>query len=265
MTSPSLLGLPTELLLLLSGHLYSLKDLYTLVLTSKRLYYIYKDTSKHVLRLAVKSPLLEPSPHFLVAFTARRVADWAVQSNERKQKLHQTLGGGMQSLLSLAIEVVDDGITLDDIRQAWKYKMDVLNPLSEEIDMICGPSSYDDDGEILDNMIICHDTEIALYNWIIFGDLFHHSISAIYDDPRPAITPLSSATRFKFLIDCLPDRMAFDSTVGLPPWFEEYRRSGQRDTYQQWSLIAATMKFLGEKRWTEAMGQDAPLQMNKRV
>lgn len=98
MASRSLGDLPTELLLLLLEHLYCLKELYALILTSKRLYFIYKETSKNILRLAARSnhalPGLRPLHHFLLALVSRRLADWAVQNDERKMKLHRSLGGG---------------------------------------------------------------------------------------------------------------------------------------------------------------------------
>lgn len=248
----SLSDLPSELLLLLPEHLHSLEELYALMLTSKRLYLIYKGISRNILRLAANTkstlPGLRPFPHFLLSLVARRLADWAVRNDERKSKLHNSFGGGVQSLLNLAVEVVDDGITLDDIRQTWCYKQDVLNPISREVDLCCGPSSGNP-------LTVCNEPDTTLFNWIIYGDLFHHSISAIYDDPRPAIVPLSTASRYKFLVYCIPDVNCFENTVGFPAWFEDYKETGE-DMFQQLSLLTAMAEILGAESWRKALGRE---------
>ncbi|RJE21606.1 hypothetical protein PHISCL_06066 [Aspergillus sclerotialis] len=103
-------------------------------------------------------------------------------------------------------------------------------------------------------LTICNEPDTALFTWVIYGELFHHSISAIYDPPPAPVFPLPTATRYKFFVYCVPDINCFRNTVGFPPWFEDYERTGQ-DVFQQLSLRVAMREFLHADTWRSALGE----------
>ncbi|KAK7044975.1 hypothetical protein R3P38DRAFT_184729 [Favolaschia claudopus] len=114
-----------------------------------------------------------PHPHLLLAFTARQLADWAITSHDNRFLLETAIQGGVETLLQLAIEVAE--LSMDDIRRIYAYKSDVLNPLDRRLDLSAGPASQDNDF-----LTVCNDPETALLNWIIYGELFHHSHELSY-------------------------------------------------------------------------------------
>jgi hypothetical protein len=75
---------------------------------------------------------------------------------------------GVFELAVYATEVVP--FTLVDIHATWAWKRDVLLPLSKRLDLTCGPSSQDP----LNPVTVCEDVDMALFPWVIYGELFGH-------------------------------------------------------------------------------------------
>ncbi|KAJ7175414.1 hypothetical protein C8R46DRAFT_1347158 [Mycena filopes] len=186
----SLVSLPAELLLNLPEFLHSLEDLYSVFSTCRILFLACANPSPKVIpRLAANSRVFfRPHPHVLIAATARQLADWAVQDAERRYLLETAIQGGVDCLLELAIGVAE--LTMDDIRRLYTYKCDVLNPLNRKLDLAAGPAS----GGL--PMTVCNDPETTLLSWVIYGELFHHSLELTYL-PLPNHKPLSSVIRYK--------------------------------------------------------------------
>lgn len=224
------------------------------MLTNKLLLRISNDLlPADISRMALKTqdflPGLRPYQHFLLVPSARRLADWAVQSDKRRKKLAIAMHGGIDGLLVIALEVAP--ITLDDIRNTWRWKQHILNPLSDEMDKACGRPSEPDNFNT-----VCENPSLTLLVWVIYGELFHHSISYLYsphDIQHPV--PLDCVTRFKFLVYCMPDDNSFTYMGVEPPsWFIE----GTAENYQQLSLHHATREFLLPSLWAEEINEIMP-------
>ncbi|KAJ7645610.1 hypothetical protein DFH06DRAFT_590729 [Mycena polygramma] len=243
----SLDTLPAELLINLPNYLHSLEDLCSLFSTSRTLYRACANPEPKVIpRLAASSGrvFFRPHPHLLIAATARQVADWAVQHDDRRLLLEQAIQGGVSKLLELAIDVAE--LTMDDIRNLYAYKCNVLNPLDRRLDFEAGPSSDD-------SMTVCNDPETTLLSWVIYGELFHHSLELAYL-PFPRNKPLSSIIRYKWFVYCMPDVNSFDymgfprDGSETPQFFKEYVQS-EDDRFQQLSMNHATEQFFTSSLW----------------
>ncbi|KAJ7725380.1 hypothetical protein B0H16DRAFT_1594772 [Mycena metata] len=135
----SLVALPAELLLDLPDFLHSIEDSYSLFSTCRTLFRTCANRNpKFIPRLAANSGrvFFRPHPHLLIAATARQVADWAVQDDERRFVLETAIQGGVDTLLELAINVSE--LTMDDIRNLYTYKCDVIN---RRLDLAAGPAT----------------------------------------------------------------------------------------------------------------------------
>ncbi|KAF7296469.1 hypothetical protein HMN09_01053400 [Mycena chlorophos] len=249
--------LPPELLLKLPHFLYSMEELLALSSLSRALYRTCANPPPKVIsRLAANSGrvFFRPHPHLLIAATARELADWAVQANERRFELEEALRGGVDKLLELAIDVV--GLTMADIRRLWRFKFDVLNPLDRKLDVEAGPATGQP-------WTVCNDPETTLVSWVIYGELFHHSLELGYlpvDATRPH--PLSSVTRYKWLTYCVPDVNCFDY-LGFsekPQFFLEYKQE-DTDKFQQLSMQTAIREgFLNGAGWENALASTVAFQ-----
>ncbi|KAJ7704323.1 hypothetical protein B0H17DRAFT_1193570 [Mycena rosella] len=245
--------LPFELLATLPHYLYSIEDLLSLSETCRALYRACADPAPNdVLRLAATSGRIffRPHPHILIAFTARQVADWAVQHDDRRYLLELAIQSGVDELLKLALRVA--GLTMADIRRLCAYKCDVLNPLNRRLDLEAGPASED-------GWTICNDPETTLLSWVIYGELFHHSLELAYL-PLPAHKPLSSITRYKWFVYCMPDENSFHymkfsarwGDAGAPDFFQQYVQA-EDDRFQQLSMHHAVEHMLNIYSWEEQL------------
>ncbi|KAF8208773.1 hypothetical protein K438DRAFT_1812858 [Mycena galopus ATCC 62051] len=244
----SLDTLPPDVLLDLPQYLHSLEDLLSLFSTNRTLYRTCANPSpKIVLRLAADSGrvFFRPHPHFLIAATARQLADWAVKEGDRRYLLEVAIQGGVQTLLELAIDVA--GLSMDDIRRLYAYKCDVLNPLNRRLDLQGGPASG--------GITVCNDPETALLSWAIYGELFHHSLELAYL-PLPDVKPLSSIIRYKWFVYCMPDVNSFHYMEfppdNIPQFFKDYVQEDD-DRFQQLSMTEATREFLNPPLWQEEL------------
>ncbi|KAF7301265.1 hypothetical protein MIND_00691300 [Mycena indigotica] len=240
--------LPPELLLRLPYFVHSIEDILSLSSTCRVLYHTCANPSPHVIsKLVAESGRIffRPHPHMLIAATARQLADWAIQHDERRFRLEEAIRGGVDKLLELAIDVV--GLTMDDIRRLLRFKYAVLNPLDKQLDLSSGPGSgY--------GMTICNDPETTLLTWVIYGELFHHSMELGYlSSDQLRHQPLSSVTRYKWLAYCVPDVNSFNylNFKNQPNFFKDYKQE-ENDRFQQLSLQTA-MDFLCPQLWEDAL------------
>ena len=144
--------------------------------------------------------LLSPHPNLLIAGTARQIADWAVQSVNNRSELYGKLLRGNEGLVELAENVTR--LTLKEIKALYAVKRDILYELTRIIETENG-------GESMPELVysVCQDPELALLNWWIYCDLFHHDIDYSYRRSRISqrIAPLKSAIRGRWLAYCMPD------------------------------------------------------------
>lgn len=250
------LTLPEELILRILALLYRLDDLYSVMLTNKLFHRISHnvlpaDISRMALQTENILPGLRPYQHFLLIPSARRLAGWAVQSDERRRKLASAMHGGIDGLLAIAME--EAPVALDDLRKTWHWKQNVLIPLSDKVDKACGRPSQPNDF-----CTVCENPPLMLLTWVIYGELFHHSISYLYapDDTQHPI-PFDCVTRFKFLVYCVPDDNSFTyMDVEVPTWFQSVAEAADR--YQQLSLNHAKRVLLLPSLWSQEMNELMP-------
>ncbi|KAJ7644323.1 hypothetical protein FB45DRAFT_897535 [Roridomyces roridus] len=245
----ALVELPAELLIDFPQYLHSLEDLLSLFSTCRTLYNACSNPDPKIIpHLAAQSGrvFFRPHPHLLILATARQVADWAVQADDRRYRLEVAIHGGVDKLLELALDVAQ--LTMDDIRRLYTYKCDVLNPLNRQLDVAAGPSSSPSP------LTVCNDPETALLSWAIYGELFHHSYDLLFQ-PLPELKPLSSLIRYKWFVYCMPDANSFHymcfTKSDIPAFFKEYDKE---DRYQQLSMTQATENFLDRKLWQDKLG-----------
>jgi hypothetical protein len=233
-------NIPEELVLRVFNSLERLNDLYAVMLTCKQFNRISQDvTAETISRLALCSgnyfPALQPVSHFLLVASARRLSEWARTEDERQARLKTTMRGGVTELAALAMGVAP--INLEDIRNVYAWKKDTVIPLSKRFDVTCGPASRAE-GE--SHLTVCEDSELALFVWAIYGELFDHVLCL---DWLESPAKLDSVTRFKFMIYCVPDVNSFNYMNLQPPqWFQDLR--GQAESFQQLSLKYAVHEEL---------------------
>lgn len=241
-----LLNLPEELILRICSHLHRLDDLYAVILSCKTLFRISDDVSPRAIsRMALDTgnllPGLRPCDHFLMTASAHRLPAWVNGSKERLESFTAALQGGMSGLTSFTLSAVP--ITLDDIRQTWRWKNDIVNPLSKRLHLTCG-RRFDDP------LTVCEDPELALFQWAIYGELFGH---ALYPAEPAPVAVFDSVTRFKFLVYCIPDVNSFQTMDLDPPgWFEQLDPTGP-EAFQQLSLREAMRADLSEDSFHQAI------------
>ncbi|KAJ6627902.1 hypothetical protein B0H10DRAFT_1940868 [Mycena sp. CBHHK59/15] len=219
----------------INDYLHSIEDLHALFSTCRTLYRTCSNPDPKVVpRLAANSGrvFFRPHPHLLIAATARQVADWAVQSGTRRGALETAIQNGMEKLLEFMIDVAE--LTVDDIRKLHAFKCDVLNPLSRQLDLDCGPASEEP-------MTVCNDPETTLVSWIIYGELFHHSLEL-------------AIIRYKWLVYCVPDVNSFNymGFEDQPAFFKAFVQADD-DRFQQLSMSEAIHKQLHFGFWMEAL------------
>ncbi|KAJ7461200.1 hypothetical protein FB451DRAFT_1563008 [Mycena latifolia] len=112
----------------------------------------------------------------------------------------RTHNHGLITFAKLLMRHVQE-LRMADNRRLYTFKCDVLNPLNRRLALAAGPESCLPATE-------CNDPETTLLSWVIYGGLFHHSLELVYL-PLPQYKPLSSITRYKWLVYCVPDENSF--------------------------------------------------------
>ena len=206
-----LLELPSDIINLLPTYLYSITDLHSLSSTCKALHIVYASSPAKlppVLPRLYGQPLLPPHPHLLLAATARQVADWAIRSRANRTALYEALSEGNDGLLKLSEQVA--AVSLQDMRNLHDLKYNLLNPLARIVDIEAGPQMVRDQGNDPDNYsgTIVPDPDIALLNYWIYCELFHHNVDQILSvsaRTAPAPKPLGLKICRRWVAYCVPD------------------------------------------------------------
>jgi hypothetical protein len=205
------LDLPSDIISLLPSYLHSITDLYALLSTCRALYHAFAFPEVRLPPILPKlygQPLLPPHPHLILAGTARQVANWAVTSTRNRTALYESLLEGNDGLFKLSQKVAR--VSLKDMRELHNLKYSLLNPLSRIIDMEGGPEMVREEGNDPDNYswTIVRDPDIALLNYWIYCELFHHNIDEILN--HSTRTPseakaLDLKARRRWVAYCMPD------------------------------------------------------------
>jgi hypothetical protein len=183
-------ALPEELILRVLDSLERLDDLYAIMLTCKQFNRISLDVkAETILRLVLHSgsyfPALRPISHFILVASARRLSEWARAEDERQTRLKATMRGGVTELAALALEVAP--MSLEDIRDVWAWKRDSVIPLSQRLELTCGPASRKKNPS---ELTVCEDAELAFFAWTIYGELFDHILCLDWLVASPSWTAL---------------------------------------------------------------------------
>ncbi|KAG8849038.1 hypothetical protein FRB96_000938 [Tulasnella sp. 330] len=183
-----LLDLPTEVLLLILSYFETFRDLYCLAITCRTSFSVVSFPG-HILHLAHSSTEFQPYPHLLLATKSRSLADWAVSEISHRAQLLNAIEGGCEAVLQLGLE--KSPLTFEDLCNIHRTRINVIDPLSEALYPQCRPEARTD------------DVMLALINFWIYCDLFHHTISSSYS--ILTVAPLSNETRLAWLRFCIPD------------------------------------------------------------
>jgi hypothetical protein len=206
-----LLDLPSDITSLLPTYLHSITDLYALLSTCRALYNAFAFSEAKlppILPRLYGQPLLPPHPHLILAGTARQVADWAIASRENRAVLYESLLEGNCGLLKLSQKVAR--VSLKDMRDLSNLKYSLLNPLTRIVDVEGGPEMVREEGNDPDNyaLTIVREPDIALLNYWIYCELFHHNIDEILTHSTQTSSQpkaLDLRTRRRWIAYCMPD------------------------------------------------------------
>ena len=132
-----------------------------------------------------------PYPHIVLAETARKVADWALDS-EKELQLSTALQSGIDGLLELSATIAP--ITLHTLQLGHTARREVVLPFLEAI------SKPQNDHGLGNYKMSLHDPELAIWNYVLYCELFYHSFQ---NGPPGAARCLSSEIRGSFLKFCL--------------------------------------------------------------
>lgn len=113
-------------------------------------------------------------------------------------------------MLDLALEVTR--WTIDDIRTLHRAKIDVITPVWNAIIKDGGLKERNPDPQPV-------DIETSLYNYLIYCNLFHHSINSAYIYFPIHIEPLYQETRIEWMLHCMlvPQNPVYKEKPGSGP------------------------------------------------
>lgn len=214
-----LLDLPMDILVLLPKHVHNIEDFMNASSSCTTLRDAFASAKPNtILRLAAASRRIffRPDPHFLVAATVRQVSGWALESAENTETLRLAFMGGVDALLGLCLEKA--GLTMDDIRRLHLMRSSTLNPVADLIDRSAGVQWYAQsdfwDGGASDAETIRCEPETAMYQIIIYGELFASTFQA-YLEPARSLPRFGLEMRLDYIRYCVPDYFCARENPGV--------------------------------------------------
>ena len=209
MAVASLLSLPRDILVLLPDYLHDIED-YTSLASTCRVLRDCMDaaTPNTILRLAATQTkvFFRPSPHYLVAATARELGNWARRSDANESEFALRVEAGMDGLMNLALEHC--GITMEHIRQLHLMRFSIINPVTDIIDQCVGTQWYAApdfwNGGRSDAYTISSDPHQTLFHLAVYGELFAPDFEPILNQDTET-RRLKVETRLEYVKYCIPD------------------------------------------------------------
>ncbi|TKA21849.1 hypothetical protein B0A50_08518 [Salinomyces thailandicus] len=210
MPSTGLQALPNDILIiLLPEYLHNIEDLVNLASTCTALRDSMATASPStILRLAAAQTrtFFRPSPHFLVAATARELGHWARRSEANEAELLVRLEEGLDGLLNLAMARC--GLTMERIRKLYLMRFSIINPTTDLIDKCVGKQWYAIpnfwSGGASDACSIESDPSETTFHLAIYGELFGPDFDTILDQDQPS-RRLGVETRLDYIRYCVSD------------------------------------------------------------
>ncbi|KAF2492151.1 hypothetical protein BU16DRAFT_529517, partial [Lophium mytilinum] len=207
--SLQLLSLPADILILLPDYLHNIEDFTNLTSSCRALRNCLSRTSpRTILRLAAAASrfFFRPSPHFLIAATARQLSAWAALSHSNTLELRKAFQGGIDALMDLCLD--HSGLTLERIRELHSLRFSTINPVTDLIDKSVGdqwtatPDFWS--GGVDDAYTINSDPPEAFFHLAIYGELFGHAFDSYFTS---GTIPMGADldTRLEYVKYCMPD------------------------------------------------------------
>lgn len=203
------MSLPRDILILIPNFLHNVEDYTNVSSTCKELHECMKAASPNtILRLAAaqSTTYFRPSPHFLVAATAKELGNWARRSDVNEKELASKLENGIDALLDLVLEHC--GLTMKHIRELHLMRFSIINPVTDIIDQCVGQQWYETpdfwDGGVSDAYTIGSEPQETLFHLAIYGELFSPDFDAFLNQDSES-RRLSVETRLEYIKYCLPD------------------------------------------------------------
>ncbi|KAF4553536.1 Hypothetical protein D9617_6g092670 [Elsinoe fawcettii] len=206
----NLTELPNEILISLPSYIHDIEDFTSITSTCRILRDTCQEASPNtILRLcaAKSTTFFRPSPHLLIAATARQLGSWARQSTANETLLATTCQEGIDALLPLC--VAHCGLTLPRIRALYELRFSTINPVTNIIDQCVGAQWYSTpnfwNGGVDDAYTVSADPSLTFFHLAIYGELFGPDFDAWLDPTAKGRKTLSVETRLEFIKYCLPD------------------------------------------------------------
>ncbi|PSK42173.1 hypothetical protein B9Z65_4087 [Elsinoe australis] len=216
----SLAYLPREILITLPDFIHNIEDFTNLSSTCRTLRDCLTTASpRTILRLASAQSRIffRPSPHFLVAATARELGLWARQSPSNEAIFADRCSEGIDGLLDLSLQHC--GLTLEQIRHLYSLRFSIINPITDIMDQCIGQQWYSTpnfwEGGVDDAYTIRSDPPATLFHLAIYGELFGPDLDSFLDPAEAGSKRRFSVdTRLEFVKYCIPDE-ATDMCGGI--------------------------------------------------
>lgn len=207
-----LLGLPRETIISLADYVHDIEDFVNFSSTCRTLRVcLFAASTNTILRLATISSrtFFRPSPHFLVAATARELATWAIKSTDNVSALHTAFRKGVDGLLDLSIQHC--GLSMSDISNLHLQRFETINPVTDLIDLCVGTQWYSTpdfwNGGVEDAYTIDVDPPETYFHLVTYGELFGPSLNEFIESGGTVLSPLLSDInlRLDYVKYCIPD------------------------------------------------------------
>lgn len=207
----SLLSLPRDVRILLPDFLHNIEDYINLTSTCRSLHscLLSSTSASTILRPAAAQTKIffRPSPHFLVAATARELGHWARKSDTNEAELASRMSEGIEALLELALEK-GCGLTLSRIRELHQLRFDIVNPVTDIIDQCVAQQWYDVDdfwgGGRSDACTISSEPGETFFHLAIYDELFGPDFGPFLLHGSQ-VKRLKVETRLEFIKYIIPD------------------------------------------------------------
>ena len=201
--------LPPELILKVAEHVRDIKDHMNLSSSSRKLRSTLEHTDpKAILRLAAAASrtFFQPSPHFLIAATAKQLSSWAAASSDHVDELRNAFRGGNEALLELCIDKCE--LTISDIRRMHEMRFSTINPIVDMIAKAAGKQWYATPnfwhGGVEYACTVDCDPPETFFHLATYGGLFGPALNEYLDSGEiPAALDIDS--RLEYVKYCIPD------------------------------------------------------------
>lgn len=203
---------------MLPDYLHDIEDYKNVGSSCRRLHSVMHDaTPRQILHLAIDASRIffRPSPHFLVAATARELGQWARQSVANEEEFVSAMQNGLDGMIDLASKHC--GLSMNRIRELYEMRFSTIKPVTDIMDKCIGNQWYatEDfwDGGVSDAYTISADPAASVFHLAIYGEVFGPDFD-IYLGQDRGVRLLRVETRLEFVKYCIPDYATIGCQAG---------------------------------------------------